>query len=339
MKAKAATLLLAIALAAAAIGLAACGQKSEDVTGKTEPLSLVLDFYPNPDHAGIYMAQKLGFFRDAGLDVSITAPTDPASPIQEVAAGRADIAISYEPEVLLAHEQGLDVKAVGALVDRPLTSLIWLPKSGVKRIANLRGKTIATAGIPYQNAFLQAILARAKLKTSDVKAVNVGLNLLPALLSGKAQAMLGGFSNVEGIDLRMRNKHPTVTPVDRLGVPSYDELVFVANASKLQENAQKIRLFLAAVARGTTAAAQKPNVATQAVLAANKSLDPKLTAAEVKATLPVLSQGTSKRPFGYMDEAQWQTFIGWMRDEGLISSLPAPSAVLSEEFLPGTIPN
>jgi putative hydroxymethylpyrimidine transport system substrate-binding protein len=129
-----------------------------------------------------------------------------------------------------------------------------------------------------------------------------------------------------------------VPPVDQLGVPTYDELVLVANGAKLQDDAQKIRLFIGALARGTAAAEQNPGSATQAVLGANKSLDPKLTAAEVKATLPLLSQGTAKRPFGYMDEAQWQEFIGWMRDQGLISSLPTPTSVLSEEFLPGTIP-
>ena len=99
---------------------------------ETEPLSLTLDFYPNPDHAGIYMAQKLGYFDDAGLDVSIQTPSDPAAPIKLVAAGQTDLAISYEPEVLLAREQGLDVVAVGAVVDRPLTSMIWLKKSGIK---------------------------------------------------------------------------------------------------------------------------------------------------------------------------------------------------------------
>ena len=165
------------------------------------------------------MAQKLGYFEEAGLDVAIQTPSDPAAPIKQVAAGRTDLAISYEPEVLLAHEQGLDVVAVGALVNRPLTSMIWLKKSGIKGVGGLRGKTIATAGIPYQDAYLKTILARAKLSPSDVKTVNVGFGLLPALLGGQAQAMLGGFSNVEGVDLRLRGKDPVVTPVDKLGVP------------------------------------------------------------------------------------------------------------------------
>src|SRR5512133_153418 len=165
----------ALALLALLAVLAGCGEKSEDV-GEAErtPLSLTLDFYPNPDHAGIYMAEKLGYFADAGLDVTISTPSDPAAPIKQVAAGQTDLAISYEPEVLLAHEKGLDVVAVGALVDRPLTSLIWLKSSGIKGVGSLRGKTIATAGIPYHDAYLKTILARARMTPDDVKAVNVG---------------------------------------------------------------------------------------------------------------------------------------------------------------------
>src|ERR1700710_1910099 len=136
-----------IALRALSLALAACGQKSEGSSTQTEPLSLTLDFYPNPDHAGIYMAQKLGYFSEAGLDVEIQTPSDPAAPLKLLAAGRTDLAISYEPEVILAREQGLDVKAVAALVNRPLTSMSWLKKSGIKGIGDLRGKTIATAGI------------------------------------------------------------------------------------------------------------------------------------------------------------------------------------------------
>jgi putative hydroxymethylpyrimidine transport system substrate-binding protein len=332
------TLIFAALALVATLALAACGEKSEDVGGEPQAFDLMLDFYPNPDHIGIYEAKSLGYFRDAGLDVNIESPTDPAAPIKQVAAGRTDLAISYEPEVLLAREQGLDVVAVGALVDRPLTSLIWLGDSKIKRLGDLRGRTIATAGIPYQEAFLNAILARANLSPGDVKTVNVGLNLLPAILGGKAQAMLGGFSNVEGVDLRLRGRHPTVTPVDKLGVPTYDELVLVAQGKQLEDDPEPIRLFLAALARGTTAATENPAQATQALLEQNRDLDPKLTEAEVKATIPALSKGTDARPYGYMDPAQWQEFIGWMRDHGLISSLPSTGEVLSNQYLPGKIP-
>ncbi len=329
---------LAVALFALAFGLTACGEKSEEVTGETEPLSLTLDFYPNPDHAGIYMAQKLGYFKEAGLDVSINTPADPAAPIKLLAAGQTDLAISYEPEVLLAREQGLDVKAVGAVVNRPLTSMIWLKKSGIKGVADLKGKTIATAGIPYQDAYLKTILARANLTPDDVKAVNVGFGLLPAIVGGSAQAMLGGFSNIEGVDLRLRGKDPVVTPVDKLGVPTYDELVLVARGKRLEEDPRAIRLFIAALARGTAAAASNPKAATNALLEANPDLDPKLTKAEVAATLPLLNPARGSHPYGYMDPAKWREFIGWMRDNGLIDALPSPASALSNDYLPGEIP-
>jgi putative hydroxymethylpyrimidine transport system substrate-binding protein len=330
---------LALAVLALSLVLAACGEKSEDTTGERQGFSLTLDFYPNPDHAGIYMAQKLGYFEEAGLDVSIDTPSDPAAPIKQVAVGRSDLAISYEPQVALAQGQGLDVVAIAALVNRPLTSMIWLQKSGIKGVGDLKGKTIATAGIPYQDAFLKTILARVKLTPDDVKAVNVGFGLLPALVGGSAQAMLGGFSNVEGVDLRERGKDPVVTPVDKLGVPTYDELVLVARRQSLEADPEKFRLFLAALERGTEAAVAQPGAATSAITEANPDLEPKLAAAEVKATLPLLGARTEGQPYGYMDPEEWTAFAAWMRDNGLIESLPTASDLLDNGYLPsGEIP-
>jgi len=330
---------ISLAVLLLALTLAACGEKSEDTTGDRQAFGLTLDFYPNPDHAGIYMAQKLGYFEEAGLDLSIETPSEPAAPLKQLAAGRTDLAISYEPQVALAREQGLDVVAIGALVNRPLTSMIWLQKSGIKGVGDLKGKTVATAGIPYQDAFLKTILARVKLAPDDVKAVNVGFGLLPALVGGSAQAMLGGFSNVEGIDLRERGKAPVVTPVDQLGVPTYDELVLVARPQSLEADPEKFRLFLAALERGTDAAAASPGAATNAITEANPDLEPKLTAAEVKATLPLLAARTKGQPYGYMNPDEWSTFAGWMRDNGLIESLPQTSELLDNGYLPsGEIP-
>lgn len=331
---------LAVALIALGLGLAACGEKSETESGgnQTQSLSLALDFYPNPDHAGIYMAQKRGFFEEAGLDVSISAPSDPSTPLKLVASGKTDLAITYEPEVVLAHEQGLPVTAIAALVNRPLTSLIWLRSSGIKGVADLKGKTIATAGIPYQEAFLKTILSRAGVPPESVKSVNVGFGLLPALLGGSAQAMLGGYSNVEGVDLRQRGKAPVITPVDQLGVPTYDELVLVANSKALEEDPEPFRLFIAALERGTDAAVADPEAATTAITEANHDLEPELTAAEIKATLPLLAAREGSHPYGYMDPKQWEAFAAWMRDEELISGLPRAPELLSNSYLSGVIP-
>lgn len=329
---------VALALLILAVGLAACGSKSDDTKGEPEPVSLDLDFYPNPDHAGIYMAQEEGFFAEAGLEVAISAPTDPSAPLKDVAAGRADLAITYEPELMLAHEKGLDLVAVAALVDRPLTSLIWLKQSGIKGPADLKGKTVSYAGIPYQEAFLKTILRRAKVPAATVKSVNVGFGLIPSLVNGSAQAMLGGYSNVEGVDLRERGKEPVITPVDELGVPTYDELVLVARRSTLEEDGPRIRLFLSALKRGTEAAIAKPKAASEAILAANSSLEPKLTEAEIEATLPLLEAGEASRPFGWMNAKQWEEFGAWMRDEELIANLPKASELLTNAYLVDEIP-
>ena len=331
---------LAVALLALALGLAACGEKSEDESGGEErqQLSLALDFYPNPDHAGIYMAQEEGFFDEAGLDVAISAPSDPSAPLKLVASGKSDLAITYEPEVVLAREQGLPVVAIAALVNRPLTSMIWLKSSGIRGVPDLQGKTVATAGIPYQEAFLQTILDRAGVDPTTVKSVNVGFGLLPALVGGSAQAMLGGFSNVEGVDLRQRGKAPVITPVDQLGVPTYDELVFVARRSTLEENGERIRLFMQALKRGTEAAAKNPKAATEALVAANSELEPKLTEAQVAATVPLLNARTPGQPYGYMDPKEWEAFAAWMRDEELISALPKASELLTNSYLVDEIP-
>ncbi len=325
--------LLILALTAT-IAVSACGTKDESVTPVREPLSVALDWYPNPDHAGLLVAEDLGYFEDAGLDVSLDSPTDPSLPIKLVAAGKADLAISYEPEVLLARQQGLDVISVANLIDQPLTSMIWLKKSKIRSIAGLKGKTISTAGISYQDAYLRTILERAGLNETDVKKVGVGQGLLPSIISGRAQATLGPLWNIEGVDLRLSGRRPVITPVDRLGVPTYSELVIVAKGSRVKEDPDPIRLFLRALERGTAEAVGRPNQTTNVVLAANDALDRRTTAAQVDVTLPLLADDRPKRPFGYMDTARWQTFMNWAVENDVLDSPQRAVDALTNSLLP-----
>ena len=330
---------LAAALGAAAclaLGLAGCGEGDEPSTGSAtspQPFTLELDWYVNPDHAGIFTAIDKGYFRQAGLDVKPQVPSDPSAPIKQVAAGRADLAISYEPEVLLAADRGLDVQAVSAVVATPLTSLISLPGSAISSAAELRGKTVGTAGIPYQSDYLETILETAGLPASAAEEVNVGLNLLPALIGGRVDAILGGFRNIEGVDLQQRGLDPRIVPVDELGIPTYDELVLVARKSTVEEHPGAIRAFIEALGRGTDYARAHPQEAASIVLSAGMGLDPMQTRAEVGATLPLLAPARGK-PYGYMDPTAWTAYAQWMADHDLISSAPAPSEVLTDELLP-----
>lgn len=327
-----------IGLLAVASTVAGCGEKEEETTGgQIERFDLALDFFINPDHAGIYTALERGYFADAGLEVKPRVPSDPSAPIKQVAAGRVDLAISYEPEVMLARDQGLDVIAVGAIIQEPLTSLISLPKAGIKGPADLEGKRVVTAGIPYQAAYLETILRDNGVDPNDVEQTDVGLNLLQPVLSGRADAMFGGFRNIEGVQLQLAGKNPNVQPVNRLGIPEYDELVLVARGDRLAEDPEAIRLFIAALERGTADAEENPTVATNALLDASPELDRKLTQAEVEKTLPLFLPPEGK-PFGYMDPGEWVAFAGFLADQGQIETRLGAAELLTNDLLPGEFP-
>jgi putative hydroxymethylpyrimidine transport system substrate-binding protein len=313
---------------------AGCGEREESTDpGGTEKLTLMLDFFPNADHTPIYAAQAGGHFENVGLEVEIRAPSDPAAPLRQVAAGRADIAISYTPEVMRARDKGAEVVAVGALVQRPLTSIISLPDAKIAAPEDLRGKEVGTAGIDYQSAFLQAILERAGVDPAEVKERNVGFDLSPALLTKKVDATLGGFWNYEGTDLRLKKRDPRIIRVDQAGVPPYDELVFVASEDAVDERGDAIRGFLGAVARGTSDLRRDPKRGLDALLRANRDLDPKLQSEVLKATLP-LHAPPKGRPFGFQDPREWNAFGKFMRDAGLISR--GAEGAFTNDLLPGS---
>jgi putative hydroxymethylpyrimidine transport system substrate-binding protein len=329
-----------IALTAAALALlAGCGEKSEPGAGAgdgaPQELKVMLDYLPNADHAGLYAAQAMGDDKAAGLDVSLTPPPDPAAPLKLLEAGRTDLAISYEPELLLARDQGAtDLVAVAALVQKPLTSLMSIGPHAIRDPAQLSGKRVGTAGIPYQSAYLKTILARAH--ATDVKETNVGFNLVPAMLSGKVAATLGAFWNYEGIDLQRRGRHPVSLRMDQLGVPTYAELVIVARKQDLDtDGASRVRRFLQATARGYTRLKTHPEQGVNALVKADKGLDRGLQLASVKATTSVFFPADGKQPWGWQDRADWDRYAAWMKQHGLLKGEPNGGAALTTEFLAG----
>jgi putative hydroxymethylpyrimidine transport system substrate-binding protein len=328
------SLAIAAALLASAILVAGCGTKKERTEpGGLVPFELMLDYFPNADHAAIYAAQSQGYFKQAGLDLKIRTPNDPSVPIKQVAAGRVDLAISYEPELLRARDQGLSVISVGALVQKPLTSIISLDKPAITRASQLAGTTVGTAGIDYQSAYLKTILARAHVNPSSVKERNVGFNLVPALVSHKVGSILGGYWNYEAVQLRLAKKHPHVLRLDQVGVPNYDELVLVANADGLDQNGKNIRRFIGALARGVKFLQRDQSAAVDGLLKANPDLDPKLQRASVKVTLPAFLPPAGK-PFGWQDPAQWGAFATWMHQNGILKGSNATGA-FTNQLLPG----
>jgi putative hydroxymethylpyrimidine transport system substrate-binding protein len=334
--ARARALLVILALLCV-LGLTACGEKQDATSASAaKRFTVVLDFFPNADHAALYTAISNGDFRAAGLDVQPQTPSDPSAPLKLVAAGRADMAISYEPELLLARDEGLKLVSIGALVQRPLTSIIALPGKHVARVADLRGRRVGTAGIPYQAAELKTALQTAGVKPAAVKETNVGFNLVPAMLSGKVDATLGGFWNYEGIQLQLLHMHPIVIPVDQAGVPTYNELVLVVRADEARTRGQDLRAFMQALTEGERAVRANPAAAAKLLQSANPDLEPKLQLASIEKTLPAALPTDKSKPFGYQDPSAWAAFGSWMLAHGLLKHDPnAGLPPFTNEFLPG----
>jgi putative hydroxymethylpyrimidine transport system substrate-binding protein len=325
----------ALLLAITALLLTACGSKQDTTrtSGAPERVDLLLDYFPNADHAAIYAAQATGAFKAANLDVRIRTPSDPAAPLRMVAAGRADIAISYEPELLLARDKGLRVASIGALVQQPLTSIMSIG-GRVRDAKDLKGKRIGTAGIPYQKAYLDTIAKKAGVDPSSIHEINVGFNLVPAMLSKKVDGTLGAFWNYEGVQLQREHKRPNIIRMEQAGVPTYDELVFVARTEDLHNRGDVMRRFLQAMSEGAKALRRDPAVGVDPLVKANKDLDRGLQLASVKATMPAFFPKDSRLPWGWQDANEWKAYGQWMADNGLLKSPPTPIS-MTNEFLPG----
>jgi ABC-type nitrate/sulfonate/bicarbonate transport system substrate-binding protein len=282
--------------------LAGCGGGGGDAgTTETRPerppklqdVNVTIDGVPGPESAGLFMAAERGYFEDQGLEVLLMAPSHPPRPLWYTANRTVDLAVSHEPQVVLSRKKGAPVVAVGSIVPRPTMAMIWLGKSRIERIADLRGKTIAYPGVLFQRKLLETVLAKAGLTLADVTLKRVDYDLVPALVSGRADAIFGGSWNVEGVELETRGLKPVIRPVTELGIPDYDELVVIGRTDRVAKDPEMFRRFLAAATRGAAAAAEDPEAATEAIATYASEygdVNRKALQAGVEATLPLLSK-------------------------------------------------
>jgi len=321
-----------------ALGLAGCGEKHEATTaasGATQSFTLMLDWVPNADHVGLYQAMAEGDFTQAGLDLHVEVPSDPASPLELLAAGKVDAAISYEPEVLLARNQGQPLVSVAAIVQEPLTSIVSIGSKRIKTAADLRGKRVGDAGIPYQHAYLTTILAHAGVPLNTVKEINVGANLVPAMLSGRVDATLGAYWNVEAIELAQLHKRPNVIHMQQVGVPDYDELVVVVRKDTIVNHPDVVRRFVQALARGYESARRDPQAAVNNLVKASPGVNPQLALAGVRASLSAFFPTKAGLPWGWQDPNQWTAYGQWMLNHHLITDPNAVVDASTNELLAG----
>jgi putative hydroxymethylpyrimidine transport system substrate-binding protein len=298
----------------------------------SQHMTLTLDWTPNPDHVGFYDARDTGLFARAGLDVAIHSPSDPTAPLKLVGVGRSDLAVSYEQELFFAAAKGLPVVAVAAVVPQPLNSFMAIEPQ-VKSLRDLKGRTIGVTGVPSDYATLDTALHSVGLTRAQLKIVTVGYNLLPALLAHRVDAVLGVYRNVEGIQLQLRGFHPTIIPVDQAGVPTYDELVLVANKNRLHDDLNyrsEVKRFVAAFLTGTADARRHPANALK-ILQKVTASEPKFLARATPATLRLL---TGPKGIGCLDLHAWQRFGDWMHTTGLLKQKIPAASVVDVNLLP-----
>jgi putative hydroxymethylpyrimidine transport system substrate-binding protein len=281
-----------------------------------ESFTVALDWYPNANHAGLFLAQERGYFADEGLAPELYTPSDPTTVLQTVGAGRDAFGISYQTDVLLARAAEVPVVSVLALVQSPLQGIMVLADSGIARPGDLIAKTVGYPGIPSQEAFLATMLESDGATMNDVELVNIGFSLTPALVSGQVDASLGAFWTHEPIVAAQEGYPTAMLRVDDWGVPPYYELVITASEETVSSRPDLVERFLRATRRGYEDAIADPAAALAALQAASPDLDAQVEEAGIALLIPIWTAGDV--PFGTQTAERWDAYAAWMTERGLI---------------------
>ncbi|MEI4486972.1 ABC transporter substrate-binding protein [Frigidibacter sp. MR17.14] len=274
-------------------------------------LKLMLDWFVNPDHAPIIVAQEKGFFKDEGLEVEVIAPADPSDPPKMVAAGQADIGVSYQPQLHLQVAEGMPLTRVGTLVATPLNCLLVQKDGPVKTVADLKGRKIGFSVAGVEEALLTAMLKPAGLTLDDVELVNVNWSLSPAVMSGQVDAVIGAYRNFELTQMKIEGVEGTCIYPEENGVPTYDELIYIANPKTMDRAA--VQKFLHATERGAQWIVNHPTEGWEIFSGTAPELNDELNARAWDLTLPRFSQSPAA-----LDQGRYAHFEAFLKDAGLI---------------------
>jgi putative hydroxymethylpyrimidine transport system substrate-binding protein len=279
-----------------------------------DKLTVYLDWFVNPDHGPLVIAQTQGYFKENGLEVELVAPSDPSAPPRLIAAGQGDIAISYQPQLHVQVAEGLPLVRIGTLAETPLNALVVLKDGPVKSIADLKGKKVGFSVGGFEDALLSAMLKQAGLSLKDIELININFSLSPSLITGSVDAVIGAFRNFELNQLDIENHPGTAFFPEENGVPVYDELIFIAKNDRVDD--PLFRPFINAVEKATLYLTNHPEESLEQFLKAYPDLDNELNRRAWVDTLPRFA----KRPAA-LDRARYERFAKFMMDSGLIEEI------------------
>nr|WP_170539734.1 ABC transporter substrate-binding protein [Ruegeria arenilitoris] len=279
-----------------------------------DKMTVLLDWFVNPDHGPIIVAQENGYFAEQGLEVEIVPPADPSAPPRLVAAGQADLAVSYQPQLHLQIHEGLPLKRVGTLVATPLNCLLVLEDGPIKSLADLKGKKVGFSVAGVEEAILTAMLNAHGVSLDDIEMINVNFSLSPSLMTGQVDAVIGAFRNFELNQMDIEGVPGRCFYIEEEGVPPYDELIYVANPETMDKD--MIARFLAATEKATQYIVNNPEKSWEIFAATSPELQDELNARAWVDTLPRFAL----RPAGF-DAGRYARFEAFLKDSGMIDSI------------------
>ncbi|ANK82390.1 MAG: ABC transporter ATP-binding protein [Rhizobiales bacterium NRL2] len=304
--------------------LAACAALALSTgAASAQKMTVLLDWFVNPDHGPLYVAQALGEFEKRGLEVEFIAPADPNDPPKLVAAKQAEIAISYQPQLHLQVDQGLPLRRIGTLVATPLNALVVLADGPIRSIADLKGRKVGFSVGGFEDAMLSAMLTRHGLTMDDIKLVNVNFSLSPSLISGQVDAVIGAFRNFELNQMDIVGRPGRAFYVEAEGVPAYDELILVAHEATLDD--PRYLAFLEAIEAAVQYMVNEPEEAWALFLQQNPDLDDELNRRAWADTLPRFAL----RPRA-LDRRRYDEFAKFLKHQGLIGEAKPAEAYAVE---------
>lgn len=324
---------LIVIIAGVILGGSRFSEKKKEKSVALTKVSVALDWFPYSAHTGLFIAKDRGYFKNEGLDVNIVTPADLSTVLQTVASGRDDFGISVPPDLLIAQTKDLPVVSIMALAQHPLDSVITLVESGISQPRDLLGKKVGVTGNAYVDVLLDAMLKHDGVARGikDVERVNVGFDLVPALIGKKVDAIAGALWIVETISAENKGFPVNVMKVNKWGVPDYYSLVIVTSEKKIKENKDLVQRFVRATMRGYQDAITDPQGAVKLMKKLKPEVDLALESKSVDLLAPLWK--SENGVFGWQEESRWENFAKWMKENNLLQKDVDVKSALNNSFV------